>query len=102
MPDTRASVSGAGKDMSSRSIFWGAAFLVTLIIPFTVSLYAILFFYELWKNGWDRSRKILMTLLLLTAIPFFMVIMDEIIRVVASQSALSEFVFQNDINVSGK
>jgi len=83
-------------------LFWGVVFLISLIIPFSLSLYAILFFYEMWNSHWDRHRKLLMTILLLTFIPLIIIIMDEIIRIVASQSVLAEFVRLNELNISGR
>ena len=78
-------------------LFWGVIFLISLIIPFSVSLYAILLFFEIWKGVWERNHKLLATLLLIVETPFVIVIMDEIIRIVASQNALQEFVTLNHL-----
>lgn len=83
-------------------LFWGVMFLITLIIPFSVSLYSILLFYEMWTSNWDRSRKLLVTALIIVAIPIIVITMDEIIRLVASQETLREFVVTNQLRVSGK
>jgi len=83
-------------------LFWGVVFLIALIIPFSVSLYALLLLYEIWHNHWDKQRKMLVSLLVLFATPLVIIAMDDIIRLVASQDVLREFVVLNHLNVSGR
>lgn len=83
-------------------LFWGVVFLIGLIIPFSLSVYAILLFFEIWtRNKWEIKHKLLFTALILTATPLLIVIIDEIIRVVASQDVLREFVIRNELLING-
>jgi hypothetical protein len=83
-------------------LFWGVIFIISLIIPFSVSVYAILLYYELWHSKWQRKQKIMLSLLLFFAVPLIIIIMDDVIRFVASQEELREFVVLNELKVSGK
>jgi len=84
-------------------LLWGVTFIIALIIPFSISVYALLLFYEVWEESkWSKKRKVLLSLLLFSAIPLIIILMDDIIRFVASQNELREFVVLNQINVSGK
>ena len=83
-------------------LFWGVVFLISLIIPFSVSFYALLLLYEVWNAQWDKRQKVLMTLLMLFATPLVIIIMDDIIRLVAGQDVLREFVVLHHLNISGK
>lgn len=80
-------------------LFWGVVFIISLIIPFSISLYAIFLLYEVWESNWEYTRKLLFTALLITAIPLLIIAMDEIIRFVAGQGVLSEFIFINKLQI---
>ena len=83
-------------------LFWGVTFLIALIIPFSASVYALLLLYEIWHSHSDKHQKMLVSLLVLFATPFVIIVMDDIIRYVASQNVLREFVVLNHLNISGK
>lgn len=80
-------------------LFWGVLFLIGLIIPFSVSTYAIFMFYEVWRGAWDKSLKFLVTLGLLVGIPFIIIIMDEVTRAMGNHAVLQEFVIKNKLNI---
>jgi len=80
-------------------LFWGVAFLISLIIPFSVSLYAILLFFEVWRERWETGEKLLATIALVVGIPMITILMDEIIRTVAGQEVLREFIVLNNLFV---
>ncbi len=74
-------------------LFWGVTFIISLIIPFSLSIYAIVFFYEVWKDGrWFISHRALATTAVVLGIPLVMILMDDIIRTAGGQSALADFV----------
>lgn len=85
-------------------LFWGVAFIITLVIPFSISLYAIFFLNNLWSNDtykWEKDRKILVTALIVVGVPLLIIFLDSIIRIVANQEVLREFVISNQLFVSG-
>ena len=90
------SASLAGLD----NLFFGVAFLTSLIIPFSVSVYAIFLLFEIWGlSTWSAWRKVLMTFAVIVIVPSIIVLMDEIIRAVGGRSELAEFVALNLLNL---
>ena len=83
-------------------LFWGVAFIVTLIVPFSISIYSLLLFYEIWQSAWENKQKILISLFIFFATPLMIIVMDDIIRYVASQEELREFVVLNELKIIGK
>ena len=83
-------------------LFWGVMFLITLIIPFSASLYAILLLHEVWNKDWERKQKILGTVMIIVLVPVVIMGIDEILRIVAQQSVLGDFVTDHNLNLSGK
>ncbi|MBI5046018.1 MAG: hypothetical protein HZC14_03420 [Candidatus Niyogibacteria bacterium] len=83
-------------------LFWGVIFLITLIIPFSVSAYAMLLLYDVWIQNWSKKDKIFGTALLILLVPIIIILMDDVVRVVASQGVLRSFVEANNLNISGK
>jgi len=75
-------------------LFWGVIFLITLIIPFSASFYAIFLLFEIWQHneGWTKKHKVLFTILIIVAVPLIIVLMDHIIRIVIKQDILKPFV----------
>lgn len=85
-------------------LFWGVAFIITLVIPFSISLYSIFFLNNLWNDHnykWERDRKILVTALIVVGAPLLIILLDVIIRIVANQEVLREFVIINELFVRG-
>lgn len=83
-------------------LFWGVIFVITLIIPFSVSLYALLLLYEIWSKDWEQKQKILGTVMIIVLVPIIIVGIDEILRAVAQQDVLRTFVSNHNLNLSGK
>lgn len=80
-------------------LFWGVTFLISLIIPLSISLYAIPLLFKVWSEKNKLSNKFLATLVLVLGIPLIIILMDEVIRATINQPILREFVLLNDINV---
>ena len=78
-------------------LFWGVTFLIGLIIPFSVSLYAIFLFFEVWRGKWERNKKILLTVSLIVGVPAIIIVMDDIIRFVGNQAVLREFIILHQL-----
>lgn len=81
-------------------LFLGVVFLISLIIPFSVSVYAILLLFEVWKETtWEQSVRLFVTALIIVTVPLLIIVMDDIIRLVGSQPQLQEFIFLNHIRL---
>jgi len=78
-------------------LYWGVIFLISLIIPFSLSLYALLLFYEVWKGNWETSNKFLMTITIMLTVPLVIMLMDNIIRTAGQQEALRTFIEANNL-----
>ena len=83
-------------------LLWGVVFIISLIIPLSASVYSIFLLYEIWRTGWEKKYKILVTILIVLAVLLLIVSMDEITRIAARQEVLKEFVAINKLNVSGR
>ena len=92
---------GRSSDLLGLSyLFLGVVFLISLIVPFSVSVYAILLLFEVWREtDWEQSVKLFVTALIIITVPLLIIVMDDIIRLVASQPQLQEFVFLNHIRL---
>ena len=73
-------------------LFWGAAFLVLLVIPFSISLYALVIPFELMRKlDWTRNQKILLALMAALATIDAAVLADILIRIAEAQPPLIRF-----------
>ena len=81
-------------------LFLGVVFLISLIIPFSVSIYAFLLLFEIWEETkWEQGIKLLVTTLIIATAPLLIIVMDDVIRLVASQPQLQEFISLNHIRL---
>ena len=80
-------------------LFYGVAFLITLVIPFSISLYSILFLYDIWnvEKKWTKDRKILITVIIIIIIPLVIILIDNIIRIITDVKIFREFLILNDL-----
>ena len=73
-------------------LFWGAAFVVMLVIPFSISLYAIFIPFELMKKlDWTRNLKILVAFIVALATIDVVVASDMVIRIIEKQPPIVRF-----------
>ena len=80
------------------SWIWGITFIISLIIPFSVSLYAIFIFFNLWdKQVLQIKQKFIFTILVIIATVLVIISMDDVIRTVAKQQPLQDFVQKNEL-----
>ena len=79
-------------------LFWGTAFIITLIIPFSVSLSAIFILKNIWtKTELQTKQKFISTIFAIIIIITIIITMDDIIRNVAKQSYLNDFVKETNL-----
>ena len=92
----------SGKLLGLPYLFWSVGFLVALLVPFVASVYALLLCHEIWSGPWKQQYKALgVAILVITALSVI-VSADEIIRVVADQDELREFVTNEELLVDGR
>jgi hypothetical protein len=82
-------------------LFWGVAFIISLVIPFAVSFYAIFLLFEMWRGTWEHQQKTIATVLIIILVPLIIISMDYVIRIVADQPVLRDFVIANSLSISG-
>ncbi len=82
-------------------LFWGVAFLVALLVPFSASIYALILLYEIVSGEWKKSHKVFAGVLLVVAALSIIISADEIIRLVAEQEELSEFIIEQELRIDG-
>jgi len=79
-------------------LFWGVIFIISLIIPFSVSIYALFILHNLWeKTNLQRKQKFVTTIFVLIVTIIIIISMDDIIRIVAKQNPLTDFVQRNEL-----
>jgi hypothetical protein len=82
-------------------LLWGLSFILTLMIPFSVSIYSIFLVFDVWeKTDWSKYAKGIITLLIILGGLVSIAIMDDAARAVARHNALSSFI--EDINLTGR
>jgi hypothetical protein len=73
-------------------LFWGALFVVSLIIPFSLSIYAICLPYEISKLSVNKLKKtLLMGLVLLSTIDAVLIV-DMATRFISEQAPIAPFI----------
>lgn len=82
-------------------LFFGVAFIISLVIPFAVSFYAVFLLFEIWRGKWEGQQKTIATVLIVILVPLIVISMDYIIRIVADQSVLRDFIITNNLSISG-
>lgn len=83
-------------------LFWGIFFIISLIIPFSMSLTAIFLLFRIWKeqHDWSLELKIIITALIIVGGLFIIVLMDYTAHIVARQDALQSFI--EDVGLNGR
>ncbi|MBU4480110.1 hypothetical protein KKG48_01535 [Patescibacteria group bacterium] len=85
--------------LSLGHLLWGIIFVITLIIPFSVSISAIFIFFNLWtKTDLQIKQKIISTIFVIVIIVTIIITMDDIIRNVAKQEPLTDFVQKHELS----
>ncbi len=73
-------------------LFWGALFVVFLVIPFSISLYAIFIPFELMKLlDWTRNQKIAVAFIVALATIDIVVASDILVRIIEKQPPIVRF-----------
>jgi hypothetical protein len=73
-------------------LFWGASFVVMLVIPFSISLYAIFIPFELMRKlDWTRNQKIAVAFIVALATIDIVVASDIIVRIIEKQPPIVRF-----------
>lgn len=80
-------------------LLWGVLFIISLILPFTISFSALFFPYEVWRTDWNTERKILIMALLIVTVLLAVSAIDELIKIIALQEPLQGFVIKNQLQI---
>lgn len=78
-------------------LFWGAAFVVLLILPFSVSLHAIFIPFELRKVNWTRAQKLAAGIMIALATVDVIVASDIAIRIAEKQAPIIRFLQYSEL-----
>ncbi|HEU5114349.1 MAG TPA: hypothetical protein VFT82_01125 [Candidatus Paceibacterota bacterium] len=82
-------------------LFTGLAFVISLILPFFVSFYAIFVLHKIWdKPNWAPYVKWLITLLILITSVLIIIVSDSASRLAARQPIMQSFI--EDANLTAK
>ncbi len=72
-------------------LFWGSFFVIALILPFSVSFYAIFIPYEIKIRPWETAKKILLIILVFLATVDAVIVLDYMIRYIEGQTPIKVF-----------
>lgn len=82
-------------------LFTGLSFVISLVMPFAVSLYAIFLLYEIWKRpSWSSHLKWVVTVVITIGAIFIILIADEAAHLAARAPVMQSFI--EDANLTGK
>jgi hypothetical protein len=74
------------------NIAWGAIYVISLLIPFTISIFAIVALPNIWqRTGWKKDQRLLATIAIVVVIFVVMLIASDLIETVSQSSALVPF-----------
>jgi len=78
--------------MPMSHIVWGAIYVISLLIPFTISICAIVALPNIWQRpNWKKDQKLLATAIITVIIFGIMLIASDLIQTVGSLDVLSAF-----------
>ncbi|MEI6420217.1 MAG: hypothetical protein WCO30_01160 [bacterium] len=80
-------------------LFWGVAFILALVVPFSVSLYALAIPYEVFEKTWRLDKKILAISILILLVVLTVILMDSLLSYTASHEPMLQFVRDNGLNI---
>ena len=79
-------------------LFWGVAFIIALIIPFSVSITAIFLLRNIWiKTKLETKQKFILTIFITFVIITIIITMNDIIHNVAQQTYLHNFIIKANL-----
>ena len=82
-------------------LFTGMAFVVALIIPFSMSLYSLFVLFEIWrKRIWSNYLKWVVTFILMIGTILAVMMADETARLAARADTMRSFI--EDMNLTGR
>ena len=82
-------------------LLWGLLFILTLVVPFSISIYSIFLLFDIWcKTDWSKYIKTVITALFIFFGLIAISIMDDAARMVARQGELASFI--EDVNLTGR
>jgi len=94
-------VMGSNVLQDTSHLLWGLAFILTLVLPFSISIYSIFLLFDIWqKTEWSKYVKGIITSLFIIVGLVTISVMDDAARSVAKHSELSSFI--EDVNLTGR
>jgi hypothetical protein len=82
-------------------LFTGTAFVISLIIPFSVSFYSLFVIFEIWKHEqWSRYAKSMIATIVVIGGIIIMILSNEAAHLAARQPVMQSFV--EDMNLTGR
>lgn len=86
--------------LSLSHVLWGALFVIALVMPFAVSIYAIFVLGDIWqRENWKKDQKLLATILAIFVALLVVIIADDLIRSVATRDVLDVFIQKSNLRI---
>ncbi len=74
------------------NIAWGAIYVISLLIPFTISIFAIVALPNIWqKINWKKDQRLLATIAIVIVIFMVMLAASDLIETVSQSNYLVPF-----------
>ena len=78
--------------MPMSTIVWGAIYVISLLIPFTVSLFAIVALPNIWQRiNWKKDQRLLATIAITVVILIVMLVASDLIETIGNLDVLTAF-----------
>jgi uncharacterized BrkB/YihY/UPF0761 family membrane protein len=85
--------------LSISHLFLGIAFIISLSVPFSLSVYAIFLLYSVWSHtDWATHAKTITTIVFILGSIIIMLAMDNLARNVARHDEMRSFVEDHYLN----
>lgn len=78
---------------------WGVVFMITALVPFFTSWYAIFLLPKIWRSHYTKPQKGFLTILMIAVFASAIVITDTIARYALETGVLREFAHIHDIRL---
>ena len=86
--------------LSISHVIWGAVFVVSLLIPFVVSVCAVFALPNIWeKKLWKKDQKLLATIVAIIIYFAIIIVADDLMKAVMGRDVLDVFIQGSKLDV---
>jgi len=91
--------STSARQLGLEFALWGVVFMITVLVPFFTSWYAIFLLPNIWRSDYGKWQKSALTILMVAVFGSIIIIADTLARYALETGVLREFAHIHDIRL---